>query len=159
MLVHPYINYNKESQFEASEYMLEKVRILQGKSLREIFNLPYTNHTNYFLKSNLILKLDDFNKFNISVSLFNYINNPTNPRDFISSRLSLNSSYHGYETRTYSNLYVIRFNRTASQSSFVYRSIKNWNMLPMNLKSTSTANLKIKPTNHFRSHYQSFFFF
>ena len=114
--------------------MLKKVRALQRKSLRTIFNLPYNDHTNYFFMKNLILKLDDLYKFNLSVSMFNYINNPTDLRDFNSSCLSFTSSYHGCQTRTNSILSVIRFNRTASQSSFVYHSIKNWNMLPRNLK-------------------------
>ena len=152
-LVHPYLNYNIESWFGASEYMLEKVRVLQRKSLRAIFNLPYNDHTNYFFKNNLILKLDDLYRFNLSVSMFNYINNPTDHRDFISCSLTYNSSYHGYSTRTNNNLSVIRFNRTASQSSFVYQSIKNWNMLPMNLKTTSKTNFKIKLRKHFCSQY------
>ena len=97
-----------------------------------------------FFINNLILKLGDFYKFNLSVSMFNYINNLTNQRDCILSCIFFNLSYHGYQTRTNSNLSVIRFNRTASQSSFVYKSMKNWNMLPVNLKSISTAKLKIK---------------
>ena len=124
--------------------MLEKVRVLPRKSLWAIFNLPYNGHTNYFSKNNLILKLDDLYKFNLAMSMFNYINNPTDHRDLISSRLTYNSSYHGYSTRTNNNLSVIRFSCTASQSSFVYQSIKNWFMLPLNLKSTSKTNFKVK---------------
>ena len=59
-LIHPYINYNVESWFGASECMFEKVRILQIKPLGAIFNLPYNDHTNsFFCKNNLILKLDE----------------------------------------------------------------------------------------------------
>ena len=50
-LVHPYLNYNIELWFGASEYMLEKVRALQRKSLRAIFNLPYNHHTFFFQKT------------------------------------------------------------------------------------------------------------
>ena len=119
-LVHPYLNYNVELWFGASEYMLEKVRVLQRKSLGAVFNLPYNDHTNSFFKNSLILKLDECYKFNLSVSMLNCINNPTDNRDFISSCLSFNSSYHVNQTRTNNNLSVIRFKRTASQSSFVY---------------------------------------
>ena len=81
--------------------------------------------------------------------MFNCINNPNNHREFISSCLFLNSSYLGYQTKTNSNLSVICFNRTASQSAFVYQRIKNWNKLPISLKIISKANFKIKLTNHF----------
>ena len=83
--------------------------------------------------------------------MFNYINSPTNHRDYISSFLPFNSSYHGYQTGTDSYLSVVRFNHTASQSSFVYQSITNQ-------KSNSTVNFKNKLENHFCSKYLSFFF-
>ena len=82
-LIRPYINYNKEIWLGASEYMLDKVRILLKKSLKAIFNLPYNDQTYFFFKANLILKLDVPYKFNLSVSIFNYFNNETNHRDFI----------------------------------------------------------------------------
>ena len=46
---------------------------------------------------------------------------PIHYNDCISSCLSNNSNYHRYQTRTQSDLSVIRFNRTASQSSFIYQ--------------------------------------
>ena len=112
-----------------------------------------------FFINNLILKLGDFYKFNLSVSMFNYINNLTNQRDCILSCIFFNLSYHGYQTRTNSNLSVIRFNRIASQSSFVYQSPKNWNMLPMNLKKVSTANFKTKLKITFAFITKVFFYF
>ena len=132
-LVHPYVNYNIESWFGASEYVLDRVRILQRKSLRAVFNLPYNDHTNSFFKNNLILKLDELYKFNLSKSMFNYINNPIPCSDYISSCLSYNSNYHSYQTRTQNDLSIIRFNRTSSQSSFIYQGTKVWNKLPQSL--------------------------
>ena len=117
--------------------------------------------SNHFsqMKSIHTPKLGELYKLNLSVSMFHYIINPRNHRGFISSSLSFNSSYYGYPTRTNSNLSVKRFNRTASQSSFVYQGIKNCNMLRINLKSISTGNFKIKFKNHISSQYRSFFFF
>ena len=153
-LVHPYINYNIESWFGASEYVLDRVRILQRKSLRAVFNLPYNDHANSFFKNNLILKLDELYKFNLSKSMFNYINNPSPCSDYISSCLSYNSNYHSYQTRTQNDLSVIRFNRTASQSSFIYQGTKVWNNLPQNLKTVNSAeNFKFKLKKHFCSQY------
>ena len=68
--------------------------------------------------------MDNFYKFNLSISMFNYISNPTNCRDFISSSLSSNSTYHDYPTSTNNNLFVNRFNRTVSQSSYIHQSKK-----------------------------------
>ena len=113
----------------------------------------------FFSKNSLTLKLDELYKFNPSVSMFNYINNPTNHRDVTLRCLSINSSHHGYQSRNNSKLSFIRFKRTALQSSFVYGSMRNWNMLPMNQKSTSTSSFKINFKNQFCSKNQSFFLF
>ena len=68
-LVHPYINYNIESWFGASQYMIEKVRILQRQSLGAVFNLTYNDHTNSFFKSNFIIKPDNLYKFILSFEM------------------------------------------------------------------------------------------
>ena len=64
--------------------MIENVKILKRKLLRVVLNLPYTEHTISFFKSNLILKLDDLYEFNVSISKFNHMKNSINHRDFIS---------------------------------------------------------------------------
>ena len=78
-LFHPYIYFNIKSWFGASEYMLEKVRIIQRKSLRAIFSLPYNDLTNSFFKNNLILKLDELYMFTILKIIF-----ALNTEDFFS---------------------------------------------------------------------------
>ena len=65
-LVHPYFNYDIDSCFEASEYMLKRVRSLQRKSLSAVLILPYNNHTNSSFKNSLILKLDGLYKLMLS---------------------------------------------------------------------------------------------
>ena len=70
-LVHPYINYNIESWFGASEHALDRVRILQRKSSRAVFSHPYNDHTNYFFKCNRILRLDELYILSLSKSMFN----------------------------------------------------------------------------------------
>ena len=64
--VHPYINQSSESWLGASEYVLDRAKSLQRKSLRSVFNLSYNDHTNSLFKNSLILKLDELYKFNLS---------------------------------------------------------------------------------------------
>ena len=130
--------------------MIKKFRILQRNLIRAVFNLPYNDQTISLLENNLILKLDDLYKFNMSISTINYMKNSINQRDFISSCLSFILTYHEYQTGMGSNLSVTRFNRTASQSSYIYQSINNWSTLPTNLKNiTSSTSFRIKLKYHF----------
>ena len=118
-LVHQNINCNIDPWLGASKYMLKKVRIIQRKSFRAVFNLLFNDHTNYFSKENFTLKLDDIYKCSLSISIFHYLNYQIFLRDLTSSCISFNLVNHEYQSRTISSLSVNRFNRTASQSSYV----------------------------------------
>ena len=104
--------------------MLERVGISWIKFLGAVFNFHYNDHTNSFFKSNLIFELNDLYKLNVSTSRFTYPKYSTIHTEFVSSCMSFNSVKHEYQTRTSNNISVIRFNRTASQSSYAYKSIK-----------------------------------
>ena len=131
------------------------VSVLQKKSLRTVFSLPYNDHTNCFFKNSPILKLNELYKFNLSKSMFNYISNPIHCNDYISSCLSYNSNYHRYQTKKQSDLSIIHFDRNTFQSSFIYQGTKVWNNLPQILKIIISAdNFKFKlKKKHFWSHY------
>ena len=73
-LVHPYLNYCIDSWYGASQSLSNSVFILQKKSIRAIFGLPYNGHTSQFFKQNNILKLCDLYKLNLACTMFNYIN-------------------------------------------------------------------------------------
>ena len=49
-LLSPYLNYAIESGYGAPEYTVEKIKVLQRKAIRAIFNLPYNEHTTRYLK-------------------------------------------------------------------------------------------------------------
>ena len=140
--------------------MIEKVTILPIKSLRVVFNLPYNDNTNSFSKNNLILKLDVLYKFNLSISIFNCMNNSTIHGDFISSWKSSNSTYHEYQTRLRNFSSVSHFNRTVSQSSYIYQSINKWNELATNLKfNRSSTSFRIKLKRSFALSAKAFLYF
>ena len=77
--------------------------------------------------------------------MFNCIKNPIHCSDYIYSCLTYNSNYDRYQTRTQSELSVVRFNRTVSQSSFIYQGTKVRNKLPQTLRIINSAeNFKFK---------------
>ena len=56
----------------------------------------------------------------------------------ISSRIYSHSNLHNHSTRNRNNLVLPHFNQSKSQSSFLYQSIRRWNILPDHVKSHDT---------------------
>ena len=131
-LILPYLTYGIESWYGAPRYMSGKVSVLQKKAIRNVFNLPYNSPTNQYFKSNNILKLSDLYNLSLCSHVFNYIKSPDNN---LNSRLHPNSQIHNHNTRNRTNLVIPRFNRSATQSSFIYSSITEWNKLSSDIKN------------------------
>ena len=112
--------------------MSGKVSVLQKKAIRNVYNLPYNSPTNQYFKSNNILKLSDLYNLSLCSHVFNYIKSPDNN---LNSRLHPNSQIHNHNTRNRANLVIPRFNRSATQSSFIYSSITEWNKLSSDIKN------------------------
>ena len=113
--------------------MSGKIEVLQKRAIRNVYNLPYNSPTNQYFKSNNILKLSDLYNFSLCSHVFNYIKSPSNN---LTSRLHPNSEIHNHNTRSRTNLVVPRFNRSATQSSFMYSSVTEWNKLSPNIKNS-----------------------
>ena len=150
-LFNPYITNNIESLFGASEYMLERVDILQRKSLKAVFIFLIINKQIIF-SSKTISLLDDILKVNLSISMFNYTKYPTSHRYFISSCISFNSVKHKYQTRNNSNLSVVSFNRASYCFSVIicipkYKKLEHFTNESEN--NISSANFIIKLKSHF----------
>ena len=136
-LILPYLNYGVECWHAAPNYVLNKLQVLQKKAIRAIFNLPYNSHTNDYFKENGLLKLHDIYRLNLTSHTYNIRNNPSNYDISLHPRAM--SSIHSYNTRNRNSLTIPRYNRTASQSSFLFQSSKEWNLIPQQIKDSSSC--------------------
>ena len=138
-LILPHLNYGVECWYAAPNFSLNKLQVLQKKAVRAIFNMPYNSHTNDVFKENGLLKLVDIYRLNLACHMYNIRKMPANYD--ISLRPRSMSSIHSYETRN--SIAIPRYNKTTSQSSFLYQSAKEWNLIPECIKnSRSLASFK-----------------
>ena len=96
-LILPYLTYCIESWHAAPYYLTDSIFVLQKKSIRAVYNLPYNSHTNQFFKNNNILKLKDLYKLSLCSLLFDYIY--TNGIYTFSTRLTTHAQTHSHNTR------------------------------------------------------------
>ena len=130
-LILPYLSYGIESWHGAPRYMSGRVQIMQKKAIRAIYGLSYNSHTNQHFKMNNILKLTDLYNLNLCSHVFKYLQLPNNTLQF-----RPHSLIHEHNTRHRANLITPRYNRTHTQSSFMYTSITEWNKIPHFIKNT-----------------------
>ena len=98
------------------------------KAVRAINCLPYNHHTQEYFKSMKILKSDDLHKLRICTYMFQN-------RNALSQ-----ADIHSHNTRNRADLIIPRYNKTRSQSSWMYRGVSEWNSLPEDTKIISSLN-------------------
>ena len=98
------------------------------KAIRAINSLEYNHHTNEFFKSMGILKVNDIYQQRLLISMFKNQNFTTH------------ADLHSYNTRRRQDIVLPRFNRTRSQTSFLYKGIVAWNSIPMEIRSLQYLN-------------------
>ena len=74
-LILPYLNYGILVWGNTHQSLLDKILLLQKKSLRIIFNLNMRAHTDDLFCSNKLLKVKDLYLFQLGQFMFNYKNN------------------------------------------------------------------------------------
>ena len=70
-LIHPYIFYAKETWFCAPKYLTNKICVLQKKSIRVIYNLPYNSHSSPYFELSNIITVPYFYKRNVLIYMLN----------------------------------------------------------------------------------------
>ena len=128
-MIHPYMYYGIEAWFGASRSLINKICVLQKKSIRCIKSLPMCAHTSDHFNNLNILTLDKLYKFAVGVYMFRTINFQDFDTNLLSN-LQSHDDVHLYETRNRYNLVVSRFSRTKSLSSLRYAGVKIWNEYP-----------------------------
>ena len=135
-LILPHLNYGVECWHAAPNFAKNKLEVLQKKALRAIFGLPYNSHTNDIFKENGLLKITDIYRTNLLCHLYKIRNMPANYDASLHPRLM--STIHSYSTRNSNNLEIPRYNKATSQSSFLFQSAKEWNIIPENIRNSSS---------------------
>ena len=131
-LILPYLNYGILVWGNTHQVLLEKLLLLQKKSMRIIFNLHPRTHTDDLFFHNKILKVKELYLFHLGQFMFDFKANNL-PKVF-DQTFNQNDSFHNYPTR-HSNEYHLPLLRTIlAQSTFVYTGPKFWNNLGDNLK-------------------------
>ena len=151
-LITPFLNYGIEAYFSAPQYQTHKLFILQKKAIRAICNLNYNDHTNNSFKNLEILKLSDIYNINIISYIYDTLKSGMNVN--VAPFLLHRSQIHNYSTRNRTNLNAPLLHRSQSQTSFIFRGIREWNILPDSIKeSKSKSILRSKLRNHYLSLY------
>ena len=127
-LLVPHINYGIEIWHGALQNNRDRIFKLQKKAVRAINSLPYNDHTHEHFKTLEILKLDDLHKLRLCTYMFKNRNTASQ------------ADIHSHNTRNRNDLIIPRYNRTRSQSSWMYRGIFLWNSLPQETKDIRSLN-------------------
>ena len=127
-LLVPHITYGIEIWHGALQANRDRLFKLQKKAVRAINCLPYNEHTHEYFKSMKILKTDDLHKLRMCIHMFLNRNAPSH------------ADIHSHDTRNRNDLILPRYNKTRTQSSWMYRGILEWNSLPEEIKNIRTLN-------------------
>ena len=98
------------------------------KAIKSKHDLPCSSGTNYYFKTDKLLKLQDHYKFNLCSQLFHYL--ICNVNFTVASRFQLHSYIDNHNARHRSNLVLPHFHRSKLQLLFIFQSIKEWNNKP-----------------------------
>ena len=97
------------------------------EAIRAINSLPYNHHTHDYFKSMGLLKLEDIYKLKMSTFMFK-------------NRIAeTQADVHSHNTRRQRDLILPRYNRSRSQTSWMYQGIRLWNSLPDEIKLIERA--------------------
>ena len=150
-LILPYITYGIEVWYAAPDILTSKILILQKKAIRAIHNIGYLAHTNEYFKQDKILKAEEIFKLQVSSKMYAYINSDDN--EFRHRYYSF-ASIHNHHTRNRNNLVIPRYNKTSSQSCFLYQSTNEWSNVPLTIQyAPSIQSFKRRLKLHYCSLY------
>lgn len=137
-LIHPYLQYAIESWYGCSSYLQNRIFVLQKKSVRCIFNLPFNEHTSQYFNQANIMNLHQLYKYSVLIYFHKTIHANNNNINF-SPHLIYHFNVHNFSTR-FSNNFVIPRHRTSKyEKSLLYSGTKLWNQLPSELKQISST--------------------
>ena len=137
-LILPYLNYGVLAWGNSHLTSLNRLLLLQKKSLRIICNTEFRSHTDPLFLQNKILKISDLYLFNLGQFMYKYNNNEL-PNIF-HSMFPPNRSIHNYPTRRSNEFHLPLLRTLLAQNTFVYDGPKFWNSLSNDIKNAKTIH-------------------
>ena len=138
-LFFPYINYGIEAWAAAPRGSLNRIVVQQKKAVRAVNCLDYNEHTADYFKSMKLFNVMSLYQFRCSLYLFKILSDHSyNPYFF--NYINNISHDHHHLTRNSSQLTLPLLRKSKSQSSFVYSTIKYYNIIPIDIKNSSTID-------------------
>ena len=120
----------------ASAVALNKLFIIQKKTIRAVFHKPFGSHTDPLFKSGQILKVYDLHKLECLKLFFRFTQKTLPPN--LSKLFTLNSEIHAYGTRQASQIHRTNFTNAKFKENFLYQVAESWNSLSPCQRETST---------------------
>ena len=132
-----------------------KLQIIQNKSVRYIKNYGPRKHVGYHEINNLRWLNIHYRQVQLSLNTVYKIFNGVAP-EYLSDNFIPLSNIHNYNTRRNAFSFFIPNNTSQINKTFFYNSIKNWNLLPVNVKSSQSVNVfKTKVKQHLNNMFKN----
>ena len=128
-LVFPYLNYCIQIWGGTYQSHLNRLEILQKRTIRIVNNAQYYSHTLPLFKSSFVLKLSDVYRFNVAVYMFKNRSDDQYARQ------------HLYNTRGRSELLPSYQRLTVSQQSLSFSGPNIWNSIPQEVREQPNIKL------------------
>jgi hypothetical protein len=153
-LVYPHLTYGVTLWGSTYNIHISKLRIMQNKIVRAIFNASYNDHTRPFYAQLQILRLDDIYKVELGKYMYNYVNNSL-PKALLNI-FKWTHNIHIYQTRQQTYLRPIKCRLNVTKQSILAKGPDVWNTLPENLQqknniSSFSSTLKFSLTKEYRT--------
>ena len=141
LLVQPYINYCNVILGAADKTTMDPLFILQKKAIRLVNRVHYLEHTKPLFESMKILSIYQLYDFNCILFIYKCLN--SNKYLSFKNKMTRNSQYHNYNTRSNSKFRLPASRLKIIRQSFFYKGTDLWNRLNDNL-TIYKPNLKFK---------------
>ena len=136
--VQPYFIYAIQCWYSTYSNNTNCAVVLQKRAIRIITNSDYLAHTSPLFKVQGILKIGDLFKIQVLLYMFKTIKG--NYDNKLLSLLSYQTDIHDHNTRNANLFRLPNFKKSISRFSLQYRGPALWNVLPSNIRETSSIN-------------------
>ena len=146
-LILPHSTYCNIIWGNCSNYLLQRLFLLQKRAIRIITKSPYLAHTSVLFRQLKILNIYDLHLYLVAIFMFLYMKNirPESFNEFFVPQSNINR----YITRNADRLYLPNYRYTFSRTTLKYRGPFIWNMLQSEFK-------KCQSLSSFKRKYKSF---
>ena len=146
-LIQPYFNYCNIIWGAADKTTIEPLFILQKKAIRLVNRVHYLEHTKPLFESMKILSIYQLYDLNCILFIYKCLNSNKYPS--FKDKMTRNSQYHSYNTRSNSKFRLPASRLKNIRQSFFYKGTYLWNRLNNNLTT-------YKPHLQFKTNLSSF---